>query len=335
MRDSLLDLYMLSRDYGVSVAGWEPPWRYVWPRDSALVVSAFMRTGHVEEAERNLDFLQRVQPASGVFAARYLADWSGKVPDQRGEQLDGSGWALWALGEVERFTPPDGRMAVSLRYRQLLLRSTDAIIRSINRETGLPRSSPDYWEIKENKTTLATSAVSLAGLQSAVEVFKILRQSDQAAAVEDVASALDRSIAASFGSSSYSRYPGGRARNVDLGVTFLQTPFATFSAQQETRSAWSSVPERTSRPAGGLSPGGGWRNDGISWTASVATYAVAAACIEPSAAVHWLTWLDAHRTPAGALPEKVLADGSPASAAPLAWTSAAVIIAGDELERGC
>jgi GH15 family glucan-1,4-alpha-glucosidase len=52
-------------------------------------------------------------------------------------------------------------------------------------------------------------------------------------------------------------------------------------------------------------------------------------------AVTWLRWLDQHRTAAGSLPEKVLANGQPASVAPLAWTAAAVVITADQLERGC
>jgi glucoamylase len=44
-----------------------------------------------------------------------------------------------------------------------------------------------------------------------------------------------------------------------------------------------------------------------------------------------LHWLDQHRTAAGSLPEKVLANGQPASVAPLAWTAAAVVITADQL----
>ena len=40
-----------------------------------------------------------------------------------------------------------------------------------------------------------------------------------------------------------------------------------------------------------------------------------------------LAWLEAHRTAAGALPEKVLADGAPAGPAPLAWTCALILLA--------
>ena len=40
-----------------------------------------------------------------------------------------------------------------------------------------------------------------------------------------------------------------------------------------------------------------------------------------------LAWLEAHRTAARALPEKVLADGAPAGPAPLAWTCALILLA--------
>jgi GH15 family glucan-1,4-alpha-glucosidase len=82
------------------------------------------------------------------------------------------------------------------------------------------------------------------------------------------------------------------------------------------------------RAAGGLAPGASWRDDGVSWTPQTALYALAAASTgELDRAKTWLTWLAEHRTASGALPEKVLADGSPAAVAPLAWTAALVILA--------
>ena len=44
------------------------------------------------------------------------------------------------------------------------------------------------------------------------------------------------------------------------------------------------------------------------------------------------TFLDSHRTPSGSLPEKVLADGSPAAVAPLGWSAACVLLALDALD---
>ena len=99
VQNALRDLETLSLPYGVPVAGWAPAWRYVWPRDSAFAASALARTGHIAEARRILNFLSAAQPASGQFQARYRPDGSGP-PDDRGLQLDGSGWAVWALDQV-------------------------------------------------------------------------------------------------------------------------------------------------------------------------------------------------------------------------------------------
>ena len=73
----------------------------------ALRMASGLRAGGVgagsyrarADAERIVAFLQRVQPESGLFQARYLPDGSG-VPDARGVELDGVGWALWATGQL-------------------------------------------------------------------------------------------------------------------------------------------------------------------------------------------------------------------------------------------
>ena len=135
VRDALLDLHVLTTTYGVPVAGWTGPWRYVWPRDAAFAAVAFARTGHADDAERVLDFLGRVQPGSGVFQARYLPDGSG-VPDDRGTQLDGAGWALWATAGVADALPPERRAAFVARHRPL--------VRAF-RGRGAGRDRPPEW----------------------------------------------------------------------------------------------------------------------------------------------------------------------------------------------
>jgi len=86
------------------------------------------------------------------------------------------------------------------------------------------------------------------------------------------------------------------------------------------------------RPAGGLAPGAGWKDDGISWTPETALFALTAAATgQQGRARSWLGWLQAHSTALGALPEKVLSDGSPAGPAPLTFTDALVVLAAAEL----
>ena len=84
------------------------------------------------------------------------------------------------------------------------------------------------------------------------------------------------------------------------------------------------------RPADGRAPGGSWPEDGVSWSNATASYALTAAALgDRATATRWLRWLDEHRTSAGSLPEKVLADGRPASVAPLAWSAAVAVLAAD------
>ena len=327
---ALLDLHVLSRPYGVAVAGWSEPWRYVWPRDAALVASALARTGHHTDAERIVSFLQQVQPESGLFQARYLPDGSG-VPDDRGIELDGVGWALWATEEVAAELNDADRKAFLQRHRNLINRSTEAALRSISTPSSLPPPSADYWEVKEERLTLATAALVCAGLESSAELSHMLGDADKAQAAAAGATRLRAAIKKDFGYNGYPRHLGGGRDSVDLGVDFLLPPL-TSSIDQTVVHAWQRAASLMARPAGGLAPGGSWRRDGMSWTNATASRAMTAAFIgQREEALHRLRWLDQHRTTAGSLPEKVLPDGQPAAVSPLAWTAAAVVITADQL----
>lgn len=326
--DALRDLYALGRS-GLPVAGWPGPWCYVWPRDSALVAAALARTGHPADAERVVDFLQRVQPESGLFQARYAPD--GRVPDDRGIQLDGLGWALWATDQVAATLPGSERAAFLARHRRLVDRSTATTLALIDNPRSLPPVSSDYWEVREWRRTLATAALLLAGLEAAGRLYADLGEPAAQQRADDGAARLRTAIHHGFGPDGYPRHLGGAAASVDLGVDFLLPPFVT-TAETGVVNAWRGAASVMRRPAGGLAPGGSWRADGISWTTSTSTYALTAAALgERAEALHWLGWLDAHRTDNGSLPEKVTATGRPAAAAPLAWAAAAVVLAADEL----
>lgn len=332
IRDALRDLHTLSRPYGVPVAGWSPAWRYVWPRDSSLAAAALARTGHPADAEQVLSFLAQVQPTSGVFQARYLPDGSG-VPDDRGAQLDGTGWALWATGQVAETLPAADRLPFVQRHRALLDRSTAAALATIDNPSSLPPASPDYWEVPGGRPTLATAAVLHAGLLSAAGLYGLLGEVAAEGSATAGAHALGVAIQQRFGQHGYPRHPGGPASSVDLGVDFVLPPFNDWTDPAAVR-AWRRAGTAMARPAGGLAPGGSWRKDGVSWTTSTSVYALTAAAIGDRAeAVQRLRWLDQHRTAAGSLPEKVTASGDPAAVAPLAWAAAAVILTADRLGR--
>lgn len=323
---ALRDLEALLLPGGVPLAGATGQWRYVWPRDASFVVAALARTDHVDDAFEVLEHLQLLQDASadGTFEARYLPDGSGGVPDGRGTQLDGNGWVLWAVAEWYDAAPARTRDRRLESLRPLVVRSVAAIRANVDLATGLPAVSPDYWEVAETSPTLGTLAPLLVGLRSASGLLRTLGEPP----VADVTQALQRGLDEHF--LGYPRHPG--AADPDTAVAFLMPPFQPYDVEVEA--AWRAAETTMAQPGGGLAPGVGWRADGVSWTPTTAVFALtAAASGDRAAATGWLDWLDAHRSPSGALPEKVLWDGSPSSVAPLAWTCATVVLALDELDR--
>jgi GH15 family glucan-1,4-alpha-glucosidase len=327
--DALLDLRTLVLDDGASVAAWTPHWRYVWPRDASFVAVALARTGHVEDALAVLGFLEGVQGRDGSFQARYLPDGTG-VPDDRAAQTDGTGWVLWAAGEVVSAAAPADRPATAERLRTLVERST-AHAAALVEDDGLPAASPDYWEVPEDELTLGTVAPVLAGLEAADDVLLLLGEDEDAAAAQEAAGRTRAAVERTFGDgTAYGRYADGKV--ADAASAFVLPPFQP-TALDGAVEGWQASAATMTRPAGGLAPGAGWKQDGISWTPQTSLYAMVAAENGFTAqARDRLDWLDAHRTSMGALPEKVLADGSPAAVAPLAWTAACVVLAADALD---
>ena len=322
-RLALLDLRVLALDGGIPVAAWSPSWRYVWPRDSAFVVAALSGTGHSEEAAAILTFLQRVQKADGTFEARYEPG-SGRPPDHRGVQLDGTGWSLWGLWRWSQSVPAPARAERVAEFALLLRRSAAACLRLTDLGRSLPPVSADYWELSTHRMTLANAALFLVGLQAAAKLHLILGDAAAAAVLQEAGQRYRKVIAKTFSGNGYPRYADGHAQ--DAAVCFLLPPFVD-EVDPLVLDAWRRAPLKLRRPAGGLAPGGNWRQDGVSWTPVTALFGMTASSLgDHEQARSWLDWLLAHRTIAGSLPEKVNADGSPGSVAPLAWTSAAVVL---------
>ncbi|GMA24100.1 hypothetical protein GCM10025864_18590 [Luteimicrobium album] len=244
-------------------------------------------------------------------------------------QTDGIGWLLWALGETVDAAPAAARPAVLAQFQPLLDRGTTAAVRALG-ATGLPAPSPDYWEKREDTVTLGTAAPLLAGLRAATHLYGLLGDADGVRSAGTAGQRLSAGIDAGF-APSYGRYPGSSAR--DAAGAFLLPPFQPGTAPDDgdVRAALRSAVGQMQRPAGGLAPGAHWAEDGVSWTPETALVALGAASGTATAdrtlATRLLDWLDAHRTPAGSFPEKVLAGGSPSGTAPLVWTSATVLLA--------
>ena len=326
-RAALRDLHHLTPAPPISggpAAGAGEAWELTWPRDAAFSVVALARTGHAAEALAGLAFLQRVQHPDGGFAARYQLDGQ-PPPDPRPDQLDGPGWALWALDAVSASADPQGRLLVLRSLRPLLDRATAFSVSRISPFTWLPAASPDYWEHPERELTLGVAAPLLAGLQAAARMYADLGDARGRLLASAAATRVASAIAGHFGPGGYQRY--GDHGGVDAAVTFLAPPFVTFGDAPGVAAALRTYQRTAARSSGGLAPGADWRDDGVSWTPETALVALGAAATgDRTTAQRWLTWLDGHRVPWGSLPEKVRPDGGPAGPAPLAWTSALAVL---------
>src|SRR5450759_2856240 len=179
----------------------------------------------------------------------------------------------------------------------------------------------------------ASYMLSLAGLHASESMYDALGEPAPARRAGAAAARL-RTIVRERFADGYERFGSGwfGGGGLDAAVTFLMPPFAE-SPSPRVVDAWLRYQSDAVRPAGGLAPGAGWKQDGISWTPETALVAYTAAMSgRHEIAEHWMDWLNAHRTGWGSLPEKVLATGAPAGPAPLAWTASLVILTAAELD---
>ena len=305
---------------GAVVAAPVSIWRYVWPRDAAFAAAALSAVNLADEALGVLGNLASWQRADGGFEARYTS--SGRVPDNRPAQADGAGWFLWASGRLLA----DGVPTADLRDRLgvPLARAASRLLGITDTPSHLPAASPDYWEVAETVLTLGTAAPVLLGLEAATALARAgIELGGPAHALAErvtaVRSAMERNFAPAWG-----RHL--QRDDVDAAIALVLPPFTRPLAG--ARSVRQTAAARMHRPTGGLAPGAGWRDDGISWTPETALMAWSALALGlEEEGTRLLAWLEAHRTAAGALPEKVLADGAPAGPAPLAWTCALILLA--------
>jgi GH15 family glucan-1,4-alpha-glucosidase len=329
VRTAMLDLHQLSHPGGAVAAGAAAHWNYAWPRDTAFVAAALARTGHHEEALQALRFLQQVQLADGGFEARYLLDGTGP-PDGRARQSDGAGWALWSLWEVSRSS---GDVGSTAELRSLLDNATGFVLGATDNGRRLPPPSPDYWEVPVSRTSLGTVAPLMAGLKASERMYDAFGEPALAGRSRAAAARL-RAVVRDRFADGYERF-GSQwvgSGGLDASINFLMPPFAELPSPQVV-DAWKRYQSDALRPAGGLAPGAGWKQDGISWTPETALVAYTAAMSgRPVLAERWMDWLNVHTTGWGSLPEKVLDTGAPAGPAPLAWTAALVILTAAELE---
>jgi glucoamylase len=327
---ALLDLRLGVRPNGAVVAGWRSGWEYVWPRDSSWVAVALSETGHPAMAYQILRFLQRIQAANGIWAARYLPDGSGPVRDGRPAELDADGWvpwAVWSWAVTQQLRPGSpSRRDLTLLW-PMVTRAADAAIRSLTQD-GLPAPAMDYWEVSV-QVTLGTAAPLLVGLRAAADLAADIGGATATSNGRRWAAAaarLARAITATFGWTGYQRLPEAGS-GADAAVTFLGPPFA--EPNPGVLIAARAAQRALVVPNGGLQPGTTWLGTpDVAWTAETAFFALFdAGTGQHGRAAALLDWLAAHTTKLGSLPEQVNSAGRSAGLAPLSWSDAVTLLA--------
>ncbi|MBB5787347.1 hypothetical protein [Jiangella mangrovi] len=323
--EALLDIGVLTFPNGAAVAAGSPYWRYVWPRDAGFMAAALTVSGRPELAYAQLAYVAAMQEDDGTWQARYLPDGSRGVPDDRGLQLDGIGWTLWAAWVFAGATASDPRPLAAM-----VRRSAGAALAALDPATGLPRASQDFWEMDLDEATLGSAAPLLLGLRAGRDLLALMGDHEHAARAADGAARLAEAVTSGFGAHGYARRISGTGGR-DASVAFLLPPFAPPAVGVEA--AWRAAVDATTVGNGGVRPGEEWADLVTGWTPQISLHALTAASAGDTALAHrLLSWLDLRRTALGALPEKVTAAGRPAAVAPLGLTGATVLLALAALE---
>lgn len=154
-------------------------YRYVWPRDAAMCVSALLRSGLPEYARRYISFCCEAISEEGFFHQRYRSDGTR-----------GSGWHPWGLPQGDLPVQEDETALCLVSAGEYLeatgdldclheayvpfIRKAARFVLDYTTEGGaLVRPSYDVWE--ERRGTFAfTQAACVAGLEAASSIARAL-----------------------------------------------------------------------------------------------------------------------------------------------------------------
>ncbi len=153
---------------------------YCWPRDSAYIVLAYLRAGHMASSAHFHEFCKDIITDQGYLLHKYRPDrslgssWHPWVRDGHAQppiQEDETAITLVSLYEHYQLSR-DVEMIERL-YNPYVKRAADFLTRYRDKRTGLPLPSHDLWEERLGVFTYTASSV-YAGLMCAARFAKLL-----------------------------------------------------------------------------------------------------------------------------------------------------------------
>ncbi|MFL5946615.1 MAG: glycoside hydrolase family 15 protein [Gaiellaceae bacterium] len=332
-RRSLLTLELLSdRDTGAVIAAPEldPEFEhsggygFVWGRDLAFIVLAFLAAGRDDLAKRALRWLPSAQEPEGLWLQRHWTDGS-LAPSWCRHQLDETGAILFAYEAAWRQLA-DERLDAELWPSAK--RAADFLLGTIE-DDGLPVATADLWEEREGRHAFTAAAVC-GGLRAAAAMSRRhepeYAESYEAAA-EVVRAAIERELWSDF----HGRYLRSLADpTLDVSLLGLAWPFAAVDPDGERmRATIAALRAELGCPAGSLRRyAGDTYAGGNRWVLAALWLGLWHRQVgETAGLTRALEYALDAQTSLGLLPEQVTDEGEPAWVVPLAWSHALLLLA--------
>lgn len=332
-RRSLLALELLSdRNSGAVIAAPELDpeflhsggYGFVWGRDLAFIVLAFLAAGRDDLARRALCWLPTAQEPEGLWLQRHWTT-GALAPSWCRHQLDETGAILFAYDAAWRELR-DGELDAELWPSAQ--RAADFLLGTIEPD-GLPVATADLWEERDGRHAFTAAAIS-GGLRAAAAM--ALRHepelaADYDAAAESVRAAIERELWSDF-HGRYLRSLGDPT--LDVSLLGLAWPFAAVDpAGERMRATVAALQEELGCPAGSLRRyAGDTYAGGNRWVLAALWLGLWYRQVgERHGLERALTYALSAQTKLGLLPEQVTDDGEPAWVVPLAWSHAMLLLA--------
>jgi glucoamylase len=332
-RRSLLALELLAdRDSGSVIAAPEldPEFQhsggygFVWGRDLAFIILAFLAAGRDDLARRALRWLPTAQEPEGLWLQRHWTDGS-LAPSWCRHQLDETGAILFAyeaawrrLGDEQL----DGDLWPSAR------RAAEFLLGTIE-EDGLPVATADLWEERDGRHAFTAAAI-YGGLTAASSLAQ--RHEPTVAAEYDAAAGIVReAIERELWSDFHGRYLRSLGDpTLDVSLLGLAWPFAAVEPGGERmRATVAALQRELGCPAGSLRRyAGDTYAGGNRWVLAALWLGLWHRQVgEPAGLERALKYALGAQTRLGLLPEQVTEEGDPAWVVPLAWSHAMLLLA--------
>jgi glucoamylase len=297
---------------------------FVWGRDLAFIVLAFLAAGRDDLAERALRWLPQAQEPEGLWLQRHWTNGS-LAPSWCKHQLDETGaivFAYEAAWHALRNRGLDAELWPSAR------RAAEFLLGTIE-EDGIPCATADLWEERDGRHAFTAAAI-YGGLRAAASM---ARRHEPAlaptydAAAELVQEAIERELWSEF----HGRYLRSLGDPVaDVSLLGLAWPFAAVDPGGERMRATVAVLESELRsPSGGVMRyAGDTYAGGNKWVLAALWLGLWHRQVgDGGGHERSLEYALFAQTQLGLLPEQVTDEGEPAWVVPLAWSHAMLLLA--------